>query len=224
MRRIQRGLLHPGDRLPSEAELVREFGVSRITVRRALEGLLQGGWAYSLQGKGSFVAEPHMREISGFGSFSDDIVSRGMHPHSTIVRAEVVDPPTDVTDQLQLAPGERVTLLERVRFADDLPVAFETAYIPKRIASDLLDNDLEEGSLYRILRERYRVFPTWADAQIDAYPADERTAAFLNLRLGSPMLRALRLTYTERFEIIERVVSLYRGDRFTFFSGRQYIA
>ncbi|MCX8023823.1 MAG: GntR family transcriptional regulator [Thermanaerothrix sp.] len=220
---IHQGRLKPGDRLPSEPELSRRFGVSRITIRRALKDLSQQGIIYSRQGKGTFVAQARIREISGFRSFSDDIRARGLTPSSRVVDFNRVPADEMVAQRLGVEVGESVYCLQRVRLANDQPVAFEIAYLPERLCPDLERFDFSTASLYAVLREHYRVFPTWAEAEIEASAASPEVAHHLGMKIGEPVLVAYRQTYTERFEIIEFVKSIYCGKRFTFYVGRQYI-
>jgi GntR family transcriptional regulator len=220
---IHQGRLKPGDRLPSEPELSRRFGVSRITIRRALKDLSQQGIIYSRQGKGTFVAQTRIREISGFRSFSDDIRARGLTPSSQVINFSRIPADETVASRLNIKPGEMVYCLERVRLANDQPVAFETAFLPVHLVPDLDRFDFNVQSLYAILREHYHIYPTWADAEIEASSASPEVAKYLGMKIGEPVLTAYRQTYTERFEVIEFVKSVYCGKRFTFYVGRQYI-
>lgn len=223
IREITRLNLRPGDRLPSEAEIAGRFGVSRITARRALTELVQQGFAYSQQGRGTFVAQRRIREISGFHSFSEDMVKRGLRPSSSVVLFEEQNPPAEVREKLNLKPEERVYCLKRIRLANNAPVAYETAYLPVQLCPGLIDEDLSGQSLYAVLRSRYGVYPTWADAEIEAGITDSEELAALHLKPGMAVLRANRLTYSRQYTLVEMVRSVYRGDRFTFFTGRQFI-
>ncbi len=220
---IQNGQLRPGARLPSEAELAQQYQVSRITATRALDDLVRRGRAYRQQGKGTYVAQARIREISGFRSFSEDILARGAAPSSRVLAFEEVDPDPATREQLKLAAGERIFLLKRLRLADGSPMAVETACVPSRLCPGLLSRDLSRNSLYAILREEYQVFPVWADAEIEARSADKEEASLLDLKPGKPVLAAHRVTFTENYDVIETVQSVYRGDRFTFYTGRQFI-
>ncbi|HEY3310029.1 MAG TPA: GntR family transcriptional regulator [Anaerolineales bacterium] len=216
------GKIKPGDMLPSEAQLSAQYGVSRITIRRALKELIQQGILYTLQGKGTFAAHVPIREISGFRSFSEDIRSKGFLPSSKLLRLEKVPADETVAARLRIEPGEPVYILQRIRLADEQPVAFETAYLPARLFPNLDRYDLSQ-SLYQVLREQYDVFPAWADAEIQASPATQEVATALGMRVGEPVLTAHRLSYTESFNMVEYVVSVYSGSRFTFYTGRQSI-
>jgi GntR family transcriptional regulator len=220
---IQNNQLKPGDLLPSEAELAQQYQVSRITAKRALDDLVHQGRAFRQQGRGTFVAQARIREISGFRSFSEDIRARGGVPASKVLVFEEITPDQATRAQLRLDEGETVFLLKRLRLADDDPVAIETAVIPTRCCPGLLGEDLTQRSLYAVLREKYQVLPTWADAEIEARPASKEEANLLGIRPGKPVLAAHRVTFMENYDVIESVDSVYRGDRFTFYTGRQFI-
>jgi len=219
---IQSNRIKPGEQLPSEADLAQQYQVSRITAKRALDDLVRQGWAYRQQGRGTFVAQARIKEMSGFRSFTDDILSKGLRPSSKIVQLAEVPADEKVAVHLRIPPGDRAYMLQRIRLADDQPVAFETAYLAARQYPNLTQFDLSQ-SLYKILREQYHVNPVWADAELQAASATAEVAQMLGMRTGEPVLTANRLTYSEIFEVVEYVVSIYCGSRFTFYIGRQPI-
>ncbi len=221
---LQHGVLRPGEQLPSEADLAERYQVSRITAKRALDELVKQGRAFRQQGRGTFVAQAQIRDISGLVSFSQDVTSRGFVPSAQVLEFQEVEPQADVRELLRLQEGERAFLLRRLRLASGEPVAVETAHITARLCPGLLHEDFTRASLYSVLREKYQVVPTWADAEIQAMAATKQEASLLKSRAGQPVLVARRLTFAANYDVIESVRSVYRGDRFTFYTGRQYIA
>jgi GntR family transcriptional regulator len=220
---LERGALQPGDLLPSEADLSKKYRVSRITAKRALDELVRQGRAFRQQGKGTFVARERIREISGFRSFSQDILARGLAPSSRVLTFKEITPEAQLRERLNLAEGEKAFLLKRLRLASGDPVAVETAYVNARLCPGLLSQDFSRASLYKILIDQYRVIPTWADAELEAATASRQDALLLRLKVGQPVLIARRLTFAANYDVIETVHSVYRGDRFTFYTGRQNI-
>ncbi len=223
LEQIQSGRLHQGTLLPSEAELAQQYQVSRITAKRALDELVRLGRAYRQQGRGTFVAQPRIREISGFRSFSEDISARGFTPSSEILEFKEIVPDPAVSSRLQQKEGEKVFLLKRLRLADQEPVAIETAYLPCSLCPGLLQEDLARNSLYAYLREKHQIVPTWGDAEIEAAMASKEEARLLKITGRIPVLLIRRVTFAANFQAIETVDSLYRSDRFTFYTGRQFI-
>ena len=168
LRKLTRGSLQSGDRLPSETDIAQKYSVSRITARRVLEDLVKQGVAYSQQGRGTFVAMPRIREISGFLSYSQDMLARGLNPSSRVLCFNEGEPDALLQKRLQLKPGEKTYCLKRVRLANEKPMVLETAYLPARLCPDLIQEDFSNASLYAVLREKYGIYPTWADAEIVA--------------------------------------------------------
>ena len=205
LERIQAGQFKPGAQLPTEADLARQYQVSRITAKRALDELVRQGRAYRQQGRGTFVAQARIRDISGFRSFSEDIRARGFSPTSQVLDFKEVEPDAVIRERLHTSPGERVILLKRLRLADQEPVAVETAYLPCRLCPGLLQEDLALNSLYAVLAEKYNRVPTWADAEIEAVVPDKEQARLLKLMAGTPVLVARRVTYAADYDVIETV-------------------
>jgi GntR family transcriptional regulator len=223
LEQIQAGRLHPGEQLPTEADLAQQYQVSRITAKRALDELVRQGRAFRRQGRGTFVAHARIRDISGFHSFSEDIRARGFNPSSEVLDFKEVEPEAAIRTRLHISEGEHAFLLKRLRLADLEPVAVESAYLPCRVCPGLLQEDLGCGSLYTILAEKYNRVPTWADAEIEACLPTKESARLLAQKTGTPVLVAHRVTYAADYDVIETVDSVYRGDRFTFYTGRQFI-
>ena len=223
LEQIQRGGLRPGAQLPTEAELARRYKVSRITAKRALDDLVGQGRAFRQQGRGTFVAHARIREISGFRSFSDDIRARGLEPSSRVLAFKEIEPDDDVRAALHLPAGERAIRLKRVRLASGDPVAVETAYLPTRLCPGLLEEDMANASLYQVLTRRFGYVPAWADAEIEARAATKEESLLLKMKPAKPVLAARRITFLANYDVIECVDSIYRGDRFTFYTGRQQI-
>lgn len=223
LEQIQQGLFKPNQQLPTESDLAQQYQVSRITAKRALDELVRQGRAFRQQGRGTFVAQTRIRDISGFGSFSEDIKSRGLTPGSRVLQFKEIEPDVEISERLSLSEGEHVYMLKRLRLANDEPVAVETAYLPRRFCNGLISEDLNNQSLYAVLKEKYQIVPTWADAEIEARAATKEEAFLLTIKVGKPVLSARRVTYSANYDGIEFVHSVYNGDRFTLYSGRQFI-
>ncbi len=184
---------------------------------------MRQGRAFRQQGRGTFVAQARIRDISGFRSFSEDVRARGFCPSSQVLDFREVEPDEAIRARLHLPAGEHAYLLKRLRLADQEPVAVETATLPCRLCPGLLQDDLAGGSLYTLLAEKYNRIPTWADAEIEACLPTKEQARLLGLKAGTPVLVAHRVTYSADYDAIETVDSVYRADRFTFYTGRQFI-
>lgn len=221
--RIQQGELKPGEQIPSEREMAELFGVSRTTARLAIDDLVSGGVVYREQGKGTFVAEPRMSSVMGFTSFSEDMRARGHEPRSRILAQELVTADERLRKELKLGPDEKAIYLRRLRLADERPVAIQTAYLPQAMFPELQSMALADRSLFSILRSEYYIYPAWTEAAMEAAAATEEQAELLNLAPADPVLVVRGLTYTETFEIVESVETVYRGQGLALYIGRQRI-
>lgn len=210
---IERGELAPHGHVPSERDLSRTFGVSRMTARQAVNQLAREGYVYRRVPHGTFVADP--RIPLRIGSFTDEIVRIGRQPGAEVAWAETHEPSSAVRDALALRPGQRVHALQRVRRADDEPLAVETTYIPEHLCPDLLDGPLD-GSLWAILRERAGIVPVRAAATIEAVPITDQAAKQLEVTPGTSGMLLTRRTFDAEGRCFEVARDLYRGDRAEF--------
>ncbi|WP_380167755.1 GntR family transcriptional regulator [Jannaschia sp. R86511] len=209
--------LRPHEALPSERDLMRAYGVSRMTVREALTRLVDDGLVYRVHGAGTFVADPATISKSlHLTSFSEDIRARDMTPGSRTVSAERVPVPEVVSTHLGLTTGQMVVHLERVRTADGVPMALEHVWLPAGLFVAIVDvDDLAAGSVYDRLVEAGAA-PERAEQSIRAGVLPAREAALLDVAPGSPALVVSRTTYDLRGRAVERAESSYRADRYDF--------
>lgn len=219
MDNIQNGDLKPGDRLPSERELAEALDISRITARQAITELLDNGLLYREQGRGTYIAFSKRRSIQGFTSFTEDMLSRGLTPSTRVLNLEVITL-EKLQNELKLQPGEKVIQIYRLRLADGAPVALQTSLIPYRICPGLEKEDLS-GSLFKILKDKYFIHPSWIEAEVNALPADADEAELLDLKPKEPVLVVNAQTFTDSFDIVESVKTIYRGKSMGLYLGRQ---
>ncbi|MEM4724537.1 MAG: GntR family transcriptional regulator [Candidatus Hadarchaeum sp.] len=214
---IERGDFSPGQRVPSETELMKRFGVSRATVRQAISELVLEGWLYRVQGSGTFVARPKYRQtLSRLTSFSEDMKMLGLTPNSRLLR--FCEEPADKTiaDALSLHEGETVVRIERLRFAGDEPMALNTSILPRRLVPNLSQKDVEMGSLYETLENKFGLILSRAEQTIEPTLADPFSANLLRVPLGAPLLLVEGVVFLKNGVPIEWVRILYRGDRYKF--------
>ena len=213
---IAQGALQPHQRIPSERQLSDQFGVSRMTVRQAIEAITRDRLLYSRPGQGTFVAEPKVIEqpLRHLTSFSEDILGRGMQPSSQVLHQEVIPASFELAGLFGLPPTIRVAKVKRLRLIDDEPVAIETVHIPEQFVPGLLDRDLAVDSLYEILRSDYGLALVSARQTIQAATAGPDEMTHLRMDGPDPVLKISRLTFDGRERLVEYVQSIYRGDRY----------
>ena len=206
--------LHPGDVLPSDAELCEEFGVSRMTARNAMQMLAQEGIVQRIPGRGTFVAEqPVHRQAGSLISFSDEMRRKGRRPSSKVLRRRLRAGTTEERAQLALDEDSEVLELVRLRLADEEPIAIEASSFAPRLADVLTGADLETGSLFDALVGAGRV-PTAGRAALGAGPAKADDAKHLGIQRGSPLLVERRLIFDQAGRPLELTESRYAADRY----------
>lgn len=215
--RIESGEWLPHAQLPSERELCDRFQVSRITVRQAIGHLVAAGRLTRRQGRGTYVAaSPFRKFLVPLVGFSEDMRARGLRPGARVLRFEATVPAPSVAAALRLGKGERTVVLRRLRLANEEPVALETVHLPERLCPDILQESLENRSLYELLRGRYGIRIARADQQWQAVACPAGDARLLGVRAGSPVLRIERVTHDVTETPFEYLESYFRGDRYIF--------
>jgi GntR family transcriptional regulator len=202
--------LEPHSPLPSDAELVEEFGVSRMTARGAVQRLVHEGLVYRVPGRGTFVADqPAHRSATHILSFSDEMRRKGKEPSSRVV--ESGRRPATESEQERLGVDE-VVVLRRVRLADEEPIAIENAVFPARVAG-VLGADLTRESLFDVLAKAGTI-PTAGRAAVVAEAATADDAKLLGVAEGEPLLVERRLIRDQDGEPLEMTESRYVGSRY----------
>lgn len=217
---VASGAWKPGQMIPTEKAFVQQFGVARMTVRQALDGLMRDGLLVRIRGRGTFVTQPRIeRELTRMHSFSEDMRGRGMTPFTRLLARQVIPAPDEVSAALRLGQREAVIYLQRLRFADELPMALETSYLNYESCQGILDTDLESGSLYQFLEEQAHIRLSHATQELQAALPDKGEAELLQVSRRQPMLVIRQTTYVrgpaeEHPAIYGRTI--YRADRYRF--------
>ena len=190
---IRSGRLHPGDQVPTEPQLMASFKVSRTTVRRALRDLETMGLIDRQPGRGSFVSEPKVEpRLDRLTGFVEDMEALGLDATASVELIESLPADAEVSQQLQLAPGETVVHIQRVRLANGTPISFDDSYFPANLGSRIATENLEEEPFYSILEGKYGIALAGADYVLSASTADARVARLLSIEVGAPVLRLER--------------------------------
>jgi GntR family transcriptional regulator len=209
---IERRVLAPEDALPPERDLADDLEISRITVRKALDGLVSEGLLMRRQGSGTYVCGRVEKNFSKLTSFSEDMLARGRNPRSVWMRKSegTVTPEEALT--LRSSPGTPVYRFHRIRFADEAPMAIEYATV---LASCLPSHDAVETSLYEAL-EKNNSRPVRALQRLRAVLFTAEQAQLLNAKEFDAGLLVERLGFAKDGRAIEFSQSWYRGDTYDF--------
>jgi GntR family transcriptional regulator len=212
---IQTSKLKPGDALPSEEELGRVYGISRMTARQALQGLKMQGLAARHKGLGTFVTQPKVeKDIAHLCGFTAEMQALGMKPSSQVLSAETTVASESAASSLAIKPGAPVFCLRRLRFADGSPLAVEESTLSLERFPGIEKINFARHSLYATLRQNYGVHFALADEILEAHAAGQTEARLLNLPLRSCLLIISRVLWSADNQPLEMARSLYRGDRY----------
>jgi len=211
------GIFKPNDRIPSEETLAKQYGISRMTARNAVTQLVNEGFLYRVHGKGTFVSKPRVeKSFAPLTGFVEDMKAKGFVPGSKVLALNQVQPNTKLRNLLELEGKEKVFEIIRIRFANAEPIVIQKAYIPFKIAPFLIQEDLENNSLYEILDRKYGAVLFKARQRMEAVSANKEQAELLGLKRGKPLLYIERISYLENNTPVEYVEMWYRGDRYAF--------
>jgi GntR family transcriptional regulator len=203
-----------GQAIPSERQLTQELGVSRLTVRAALDELVRDGYLDRRHGSGTYVTEPKIAQPLTLTSFSEEMRRRGMVPGSRTLELTVTSAGARLARRLQVSPEEALLRVKRLRLADAEPMAMEVLHIPQALVPGLTKADLENHSFYELLAERYEIIIGSGTQTIEPTVTNEEESEVLGVPLHTPAFLFERTTVSESGRIVEVVRSIYRGDRY----------
>ncbi|ATQ45092.1 GntR family transcriptional regulator [Caulobacter mirabilis] len=209
---IQSKVLAPEDALPAERDLADDFKVSRITVRKALDGLVAEGLLTRRQGAGTFVAARVEKSFSKLSSFSEDMLSRGRTPHSVWLNRSAGTVTPEESLRLGLSPGSPVYRFNRIRYADDAPMALEYSTVP---GFTLPSTEVVEASLYEALAS-HDARPVRALQRLRAVLLNAEQAQLMGVQPGDAALLIERRGFAKDGRTVEFTQSYYRGDAYDF--------
>lgn len=216
LEQINNEYLLEDDLLPTEQEYQLATGLSRATIRQALNALEQEGYIIRNRRLGTKVVRTR---ISSHGmklvGFSEEIIARGMTPGSKIINIDFEVPPAKVTKFLDNNQKDKMWHIRRVRLANDIPYALHDLYIPPTLG--IAPVDLQNmTSFYYILREKVKMPPLYARETLRAISADKNEAELLNIVKGSPVLEIWRVAYSHNDVLVEIARILQDADRYEY--------
>ena len=212
---IRNGVYKPGDKIMTEAEMAREYGVSLITVRKAVGSLMEKGLVVRKQGKGTFVTKPkYSRNMKKLQSFTEMCEQMGVKPGARVLENRLIAADKKVADRLGIEPGSNVVYISRLRLADGEPVQVEKSYFPLKYAF-LLEEDLNDGSMFECLKEKAGAKVASSEKMIELCRATAEEAALMDVKKGDYLLFVKSTAYDENGEPMYAGIQLINGDRFS---------
>ncbi|EFH85391.1 GntR family transcriptional regulator [Ktedonobacter racemifer] len=215
--RIASGVLPLGSQLPTEDDLIEEFEVSRTTIRKTIQSLIQQGLVEIRRGKGTFVAHPKItQELTELTGFVEDMQVLGRQATARVLSRQIVAANDVVARQLVLPEGTPVVQIHRIRLADAIPISFDETYLPQELGEKIMAENLTTEPIFSLLEQKYNTPLVEAKYQLEAIAADTVVAATLGVEVGSPIFLIERTSYTEGNRPVDYEKLHYRGDQIRF--------
>jgi len=204
-----------GSKLPSEKEICEIFGVSRITVRKAIEALQDENYIIKKQGRGTFVQGRTIgQKLHKFYSFSEELSKLGIKETTKLVTFQTIIPGIAIREALKLDLDEKVFWIKRIRYMDTKAYTIENSYIPQKFVPDLTGEIVQNNGLYKALKI-YNIFLDHATETFSAINITKEDARDMNLQNYDAAINLTRVTYSGT-SIVEYCQSIVRGDVFQY--------
>ena len=203
-----------GGAIPSERQLSSQLGVSRLTLRAALDDLVRAGYLVRRRGSGTFVSEPKIAQELTMTSFSEEMRRRGMRPGAKTLSLTTTTAGAHLGRCLHVSPSEPIVVAKRLRHADQETMAIETLHVRESLVPGLTAKDLQDTSFYELLSQRYGIEIVGGVQAIEPTVTNDEESDALGVPLHSPAFLFERTTRSQSGEIVEFVRSIYRGDRY----------
>lgn len=212
-KKIEKGIYKIDEKIPSERKLSEELNLSRMTISKAINNLVEEGVLYRKRGQGTFVSKNKVDFFPGLMGFTEIMENKGLKPGSKVISQKLIVPDKHLSEKLQISEDEKVIFTQRLRLADDEIINFEKSYVPYSLCSKLLEVDLSRESIYKLLTdEGYK--PTKADQEVQAILSNDELSELLKISVSEAILKRKRITYAKDTPI-EYTLNYYRGDIYT---------
>lgn len=214
--KIEEGYWQVGTAIPAERQLAEMFNVSRMTVRQAIQGLVDDGVLQRRVGAGTFISERKLTErLEAVTSFTNLMIQEGKTPSTRVVAFGIKSASLQETEALQLPPNSNVMKVERVRYGDKVPILYETVAIPEIVAEQLTREDIM-NSLYEAIVTKLGQSIGEAEQVMEAALISEKIAPYLEVKIGTPVMKLRQITKLSDGRPFEFTRSQYVGSRFQF--------
>jgi GntR family transcriptional regulator len=206
-----------GESIPTEAELEKEYGVSRITVRQAIDLLCRQGFLVKERGKTPYVARSKLEHTFGpISSFTKNIRSKGLIPGTKVLSLCYTKPPRIVARHFEVKEEDDVILLKRLRLVNGEPVAIDNTYLQKDPLSQFVEKGISQESLYESLERDYGILLDEIDETIQVQLAGKEESKLLKIKVGFPCLLSHRIVRDVKGKVVAYSRTIYRGDEYKY--------
>lgn len=208
--------MEENEQILSEREICDKYDVSRTTVRQALDELEKEGYIYKIHGKGTFVSPKRFsQDLISFYSFTEEMKKLGKNPSSEVTGFEIIQAADKLAHKFRVSSDDLLYKVSRIRKADNIPMMYETTYLPFERFKGLTKEELIEQPMYEVMVKKYNVKLTSAEEFFQPILTNKLQSLYLGIKEDSPSLKIERFTY-ENNNIIEYTVGVARGDKFKY--------
>lgn len=212
-KRIEEGIYKIDEKIPSERNLSDELDISRMTISKAINNLVEEGILYRKRGQGTFVGKNKIEFFPGLMGFTEIIENKGMKPSSMVISQDLIIPDKHLCEKFQISENEKIIFTQRLRLADNEIINLEKSYVPYELCPQLLEADLSIESIYKTLTNAgYK--PSRAKQEVQAILSNEELSKLLKINVNEAILKRKRVTYSKDIPI-EYTINYYRGDAYT---------
>lgn len=211
---IENGSLKNGEMVPPEKELAKELNISRTTIRQAFSDLAAKGYIDRLKAKGTFISTPKIygEFIQKLEPFDAEMKKKGITPSTKILKTSVEAPLSEVQQKLNLNDSEKVIVLERLRYGNDKPIVYVKTYLSEKKLAGIVDENLEDNSLYMLMRQKYGINVQSVNRKLTATSSDEYVSKLLQVDLNTAVLFSMTTGYDSGNNPVEYSLASYRSD------------
>lgn len=211
---VETGAYQPGDRLPSQRELCRQFGMSHMTVRRAIDELVAEGVVFGIPGKGLYISEKKHPAETSMAGFTGEMTARGYTVASRILEKGLLPASTVLARALEIPAGSELAFLHRLRLVNGEPISIQYSYLVHRFCPGILEMIQENTSLYTILSQVYKIELINSITTVESTLAQKSQAELLGLSLPAALMMIEQINKQDGKLAIEYSRLAYRGDRY----------
>jgi GntR family transcriptional regulator len=217
--KITTGKWQPGDMIPAESELITQYKVSRVTVRKVLDMLVKEGLIVRERGRGTHVAYTRLEHVTTrIVSFTDDMRQRGFATGTKVLFAGLMSAPEGIARQLGIREGDELARIDRLRLADGEPMCVEQSYIVHALMPGILDHDFAARSLREVKFVRYGIRWSRARQTIQAVLAPPELSHLLSIKTNAALLYIERVSFSQNDTPVELLRVFYRADRYILYN------